>query len=122
MARILIIDDDDQSLYFMRKILEEEGHEVAEAGDGEAGMKAQREKPADVVITDMIMPRESGITVVEKLRRDFPDVKVIAISGGGKVVKEDFLQLAKQIGAHRVLGKPFTQRELAEVVEDVLSN
>jgi len=83
MARILLIDDDAPVRRTLRKMLERQGYEVEEAPDGKAGLTLYQENPADLIITDLIMPEMEGIETIMELRRRFPDVKIIAMSGGG---------------------------------------
>jgi YesN/AraC family two-component response regulator len=83
MANILIIDDDQQILNMLSQILKRAGYGVVEALDGKQGLKLYRENPTDLIITDIIMPEKEGLETIMELQRDFPDVKIIAISGGG---------------------------------------
>ena len=116
MARILIIDDDVQILKMLRKMLELEGHEVVDATDGNKGLKLYREDPTDLVITDIVMPEKEGIETIVDLRREFPEAKIIAMSGGGHVEPEAYLHMAKGFGAQRTLTKPFGKEELVEAI------
>ena len=121
MPRILVIEDevDIRSLY--SRILRSAGHDVSEAPDGKVGLELYRENPADLVITDIIMPEKEGIELIMELRRDFPDVKIIAVSGGGQATPSaTCLRLAKGLGAVRTLAKPFNQQELVDTVQEVL--
>lgn len=120
MPRILIVDDEDQLRAVLKEILEIEGYEVAEAADGRAAMEAQRLQGFDLVITDIIMPEMDGIETIMALRKDFPSVKIIAISGGRRVGPGEFLNLAKTLGAHRILHKPFVLQEMLDVVSELL--
>jgi len=120
MARILIIDDDPQILNMLGKTLERKGYEVVKASDGNEGIKINRETPVDLVITDIIMPDKEGIETIFELRRDFPYIKVIAISGGGQIEPEDYLYIAKKIGAHRTFTKPIPREELLKAVRELL--
>lgn len=120
MARILIIDDDDQIRSTLHQVLEIEGHKVMDASNGKEGLKLFREKGADLVITDILMPEKQGIETIEELRRDFPQVKIIAISGGGRVAPYDYLDMARKSGALLTLTKPFDRGELLEAVNAVL--
>lgn len=122
MSRILVIDDDTQLRMMLKKTLENAGHVVIDAPDGEVGSKLFREAPADLVITDIIMVDGGGLEMIMSLCRDFPNVKIIAISGGGKVVKVDFLAMAESVGAQFTLEKPFRPQELLEAVQKVLGN
>jgi CheY-like chemotaxis protein len=100
--------------------LEGAGYEVAEAPDGTQGIRLYRQQPCDLVITDIIMPEKEGLETIRELRRDFPDVKILAISGGGRIRPDEYLPLAKKFGAHRTLAKPFEQKELLEAVQELL--
>jgi len=101
-------------------MLETEGHEVMEASSGKPGLEIQREKAADLVITDIIMPGQEGIETIVQLRREFPETKILAISGGGKIGPEEYLLLATELGAQKALSKPFRREELLDAVRDLL--
>jgi len=121
MANILVIDDDVQILWVLRKILEKEGHKVISASDGEMGMHHFKNASYDLVITDMIMPNKSGINLINDIFQEYPDAKIIAISGGGAIEAERYLQIAKSLGVARTITKPFTMQSLVEAVNDVLA-
>jgi CheY-like chemotaxis protein len=120
MARILLVDDDDQLRTVLALVLERAGHTVTAAPDGARGLAAYRAAPADLVVTDLVMPEKEGIETIMELRAEFPDVRVIAISGGGRHLGTDYLQLASRLGAKRVLSKPFTNQEILTAIDDVL--
>jgi DNA-binding response OmpR family regulator len=120
MARILVIDDDNQIREMIRQMLTREGYEVVEAANGKQGAKVFREKPTDLVITDLIMPEKEGIETIVELRRDHPSLKIIAISGGGRTPPEIYLEDARLLGAHITLRKPFERQELLEAVRKLL--
>ncbi len=120
MARILIIDDDVPLSKMLRQMLEREGYEVLEAADGAEGLKIYRQEPADLVITDLIMPEKEGIETIRELKKDFPDVKIIAMSGGGRIGPETYLDIAQKLGALQTLTKPLDRKELLEAVRNIL--
>lgn len=120
MALILIIDDDLKIREVLRQILEHAGYEVMEAPDGKEGIRLYRERQAELVITDIIMPKKEGLETITDLRIEFPEVKIIAISGGGLIGPETYLELAEVFGANRLLTKPFGHEELLEAVQDLL--
>ena len=120
MARILVIDDEELARFTVANILESAGHEVVEAPNGEVGLELQNAHSFDLVVTDIIMPKKEGVETVIELRRDHPDLKIIAISGGGRTRNLDFLQLAKEFGADKILAKPFSEEELMESVNACL--
>lgn len=96
MTRILVIDDEPQVRAMLRQMLEREGYEVVEAEEGEEGMRRYREQPVDLVITDILMPQKEGIETIRALRRTNPGVKIIAISGGGRMSKLDSCLLPRR--------------------------
>jgi YesN/AraC family two-component response regulator len=98
-----------------------EGFEVTTADDGQKGVKSFREHPADLVITDIIMPEKEGIECIKELKRDFADIKIIAISGGGRIGPFDYLDLAKKFGAKRVFKKPFDWPEMLDAIRELLN-
>lgn len=120
MARILIIDDDDYVRRPLRKMLEVAGHDVVEAREGDEGLKLQRDQPCDLVITDLFMPGKEGLQTIRELRREFPGVKIIAMSGGGLDHDVDFLPYAQMVGALRTLAKPFERTDLLNAVAELL--
>lgn len=120
MARIMVIDDDPQIRDMLTLMLEAAGHEVVIAEDGEIGMEMYREDPADLVITDIIMPEKSGTEAILELRREFPDLKVIAMSGGGRTGPYGHLMLAQRFGADRVFAKPLKRKDLLAAITDLL--
>jgi len=120
--RILIIDDDEQIRILLRQVMEWAGHEVIEAADGREGMHQQRMQEADLVITDLIMPEQEGLETITLLKKEYPLVKIIAISGGGRIGPDAYLPAAQELGADRVFSKPFDVRELATTVKELLAN
>lgn len=120
MARILLIDDDALTRNVLRQMLERAGHEVVETCHGREGLRRYRDMPADLVITDILMPEQEGLETIRELRRLAPAVKIIAISGGSPRVMQDFLPLAEKLGAQRVLRKPIRRQELLATVRALL--
>jgi len=120
MARILIIDDEPQIRSMLRLMLERVGYEVAEAPDGIEGIRRHRENPADLIITDLIMPNKDGIGMIIDLKKEFPKVKIIAMSGGGVNRPEGYLDGAKKLGAARTLTKPIDRDEMLKAVKETL--
>jgi len=120
MARILIIDDEIQVRTMLRQMFEREGHEVIDAPDGKVAISLHREEPTDLIITDLIIPEKEGIETIIELRRDFPEVKIIAMSGGGYIGPEDYLKMAKGLGAKCTFSKPIKREELLKAVRELL--
>lgn len=121
MPRILVIDDDVPFRSVLKASLEEMGHYVREAKDGNEGVSLYRQETFDLVMTDLIMPGKEGIETIMDMRRINPGVKIIAMSGGGRVTSVDYLQIARQVGAKKVLSKPFLYEEAREAINEVLA-
>jgi PAS domain S-box-containing protein len=119
-GRILVIEDEPQMRTMLKQMLEDKGCDVVEASDGKEGIKLYRANPFDLIVTDIIMPEREGIEIIIELKKDFPDVKIIAISGGGRSEPESYLNLAEQLGAKRVFPKPIDREELLNAVRDLL--
>ena len=123
MPRILVIDDQEPIRRIVRRALETEGFEVLDASDGELGMTLldRAQAPVDVVITDIFMPGMDGIQTLREIRKRFPSIRVIAISGGDSSGLLDLRQDAELLGAVKSVHKPFTAREIVDAVRDALS-
>jgi DNA-binding NtrC family response regulator len=121
MSRILIIEDDVAMRHALRSALERRGHEVAEAGDGQAGLVAYQKSIFDLVVTDIIMPDVEGLETVLALRKFTPNLKIIAMSAGGLGSADDYLKIAARFGAARTLRKPFEAEQFISTVEAVLA-
>ena len=120
MATILIVDDEDPVRDLLRRILEEDGHEVREASNGQEGLNLYRQAPVDLVITDILMPVRDGMDVILELTREFLDAKVIAVTGA--TGDRNFLSVAKLFGAREILQKPFTVDEVRRLVRYTLNH
>ncbi|MGA1823307.1 MAG: response regulator [bacterium] len=120
MARVLIIDDDPQIRALLRMKLEDDGYEVEEAADGKKGIDFYRQRPAELIITDIVMPTKEGIEMIAELREEYPDVTIIAISGGGLGLAEDYLDWAQHLGAQLTFAKPVDLDELSEAVHNLI--
>lgn len=120
MTSILLIDDDELSRSAVHKMLERAGYVVHSTSDARGAIDRYRSSPSDLVITDLIMPDIDGLEVIQQLRRFSPGVRVLAISGGGRVDADEYLSVARKFGAVEVLPKPFTGQELKRAVETAL--
>ncbi len=117
MKRILIIDDEQPILLFLRTILENEGYEVVEATNGEEGMQLFNEGRFDLLIVDMVMPEKDGLKMISEVMEEAPDQPVIAISGGGRIIpKERYLTVASLLGNVQTISKPFSREEITSTV------
>lgn len=121
MARILVIDDDDGFRKMVRYMLEKEGYEIIEACDGNKGIEVYCQEDVDLVITDIFMPEKEGIETILELRRENPDIKIIAVSGGGWKGDFDALQIAEAFGVQKAFEKPFDRQEMVEAISILLN-
>jgi CheY-like chemotaxis protein len=112
--KILIIDDDPLARYTLSKVLTSNGYEVVMAVDGESGFAAVLEENPEIVITDLIMPKREGIETILRIRQEHPEIRIIAISGGGRYGNADLLPMAQSVGADAIVAKPFEAEELLE--------
>ena len=118
---VMVIDDEVLVRDTLRRALEGAGIEVVEAADGNEGLKAYLAKPTDVVVTDILMPEKEGIETIIELKREHPNVKIVAISGGDRTGNTDFLEMAGLLGADRIMQKPFRPKELLATIEDLFA-
>lgn len=122
MARILIIDDDADFCILFQEIFEHAGYEVVVAHNGHEGVACYQKVSIDLVITDILMPEQEGLETITALQRINPQVKIIAISGGGQTGTRDFLYVAAALGAQRTLRKPISRQELLEAVRELMQD
>ncbi|MGJ5817403.1 response regulator [Paludibaculum fermentans] len=116
-CRVLVADDEAAVRLYMRSVLEDAGYVVREAADGRAAMRELEAEPADVLITDLVMPDQEGIETIRLARKAFPQLRIIAISGA---FFGQFLKMAELLGANAVLPKPLSQAAMLDTVRDVL--
>ena len=114
--KILIIDDDGGSRCLIENALQFDGHQVLVAANGVSGMRLMRLEQPDIVITDILMPDQDGLGIIRSMRQEFPEVKILAISGAGAVGSLDLLVAAGRLGASATLEKPFAAEQLSESV------
>ena len=130
MARILVIDDEEDIRIVLKEILQRAGYEVDVAADAGEGMELLRANGADLVITDIIMPGKDGVETVYDIRMEFPNTRIIVISGGGNVAPMEYepaaiattayLASATEAGADLALTKPFEREELLQAIKGLL--
>lgn len=120
MQRILIIDDEPHILLMLKKMLERVGYETDLASNGVEGLQLFHRNPVNLVITDIIMPEKEGLETIREMKKSHPELRIIAMSGGGKISAENYLETAKIFGATRIIEKPFTQQEMVSAVQELL--
>ncbi|NCQ35180.1 response regulator [bacterium] len=120
MATILLVDDDDQVRMMLSEVIAKEGHTMVEAADGNQAVRLYDPDTIDLVITDIVMPEKEGLETIREIRAVNPDVRIIAISGGGRIKPEDYLDWANRIGVDRTFAKPVRRVDLLKAVNDLL--
>ena len=118
--RILVVEDDIQVRRMVCKILKNQGYDLAEAANGKEAFKLlSHEVNIKIVVADIIMPEKDGLETIQELKRDYPDIKILAISGGGKISAKNYLIIAQKVGADLILKKPFDKQELIDAVKQL---
>lgn len=122
MSQILVIEDDIEFCEILCKVLKKKGYGVLAASNGKKGIDLYKNNSADLVITDILMPERDGIEVICTLKKIFPGIKIIAISGGGKFGSgREYLQSAKVVcNIEHTLTKPFGRNQLFRMIQEIL--
>ena len=122
MPSILIVDDESPVCMMIKDMLEPVGYEITSTQSANEAISLFESSPCDLLITDMVMPETTGIDLIMKIREKSPDVKVLAISGGGGINgRFDYLAVAELLGAKAIMKKPFNMTELREKVKEILA-
>ncbi|MBD3224945.1 MAG: response regulator [Caldithrix sp.] len=123
MKRIMVIEDDKHLLEALKQTLENENYEVVTALDGEEGLSKIRDLPCHLAIVDIILPQKEGVETIADLKRYYGEtIKILAISGGGEIEAETYLQLAMRMGADATLDKPFHMDELKDKIDQLIGD
>jgi len=118
---ILVVDDEPGIRELLSMMLEAAGHTVVSAEDGIQAPKVLASQAVQVVITDLLMPERDGLEFIAEVRKKFPKVKIIAMSGGGHIARDSYLRIAKNFGAHVLLEKPFSQSGVLGAIDSVMA-
>ena len=122
MTKILLIDDEKSILKMLKKLLELNNYDVAVAENGNEGIKLYQKFTPDIVVTDLIMPDKEGLETIRELKEIDPDVKIIAMSGGGNSDPKMYLSFAEQFGAAKVLKKPIDNDKLLSAINELANH
>jgi CheY-like chemotaxis protein len=120
LAKLLVVDDDEAVRLMLKKMLVMDSHDVTTAENGIHALNCLRKHLPDVVILDIIMPEKEGFETIVEIRRDYPDLKIVAISGGGSIGATNYLKLAKTLGAHLTIEKPIHMKELLAAIRQLV--
>lgn len=122
MIKILVIEDDNAFRQVLVTMLARAGYEVVQAENGNEALRQCQNLQPDLVLTDIIMPDKEGLETIQELLNLAPNMKIIAMSGGGKFGPNSYLPLAEKLGAKRTLQKPFMRDELLSTIIEVLGD
>jgi two-component system, chemotaxis family, chemotaxis protein CheY len=120
-TRVLVVDDNEDLRLSTKFLLEQAGYRVEVAANGREALEVQRQRPAQLLVTDLFMPDADGFETIERFRKEFPEVRIVAISGGASLtaMRTDHLPVAHEIGAHATLRKPYALEKLIETLQKV---
>jgi CheY-like chemotaxis protein len=122
MSSILVVDDERLNRMALRKMLQAGGHDVTEAENGQQALSCLEHHQVDVVVTDIIMPEKNGLETISEIRRKYPNIRIIAVSGGARPYGPGALNAAETLGANGSLAKPFGQKEILDLVDQLLQS
>jgi CheY-like chemotaxis protein len=120
MKRVLVIDDDEDARQELVELFVGIGLEVVSVRDGREGLKALANGRFDVIVTDILMPNVEGLEFITMIKKNSPDTKIIAVSGGGTTRNMSFLEFAEKLGADRTLEKPIRCEQLLANVKELI--
>lgn len=120
MATILLVEDDDLVKDMLAQVLERASHKVIRAHDGEEAAELLKNVRPDIIVTDIIMPKKSGITLISEVKNRHPEMEIIAISGGGRLDPTGYLDLSESLGATVSFEKPVDNAALLMAIDLLL--
>jgi DNA-binding NtrC family response regulator len=119
MCKILVVDDDDAIRTTLQNFLLEYGYEASSASNGKEALKLIARDIPDLVIIDLIMPEKEGIETIFELQKKYKEIKIIAMSGGGMISADGYLEIVQKAGVKHTLAKPFETEKLLDIVQTV---
>ena len=120
--KILVAEDNADTREALRLLLETQGYAVRAAEDGDEAIRLQKSEPADVLVTDLFMPGRDGFETLTAFRDNFPDTKIVVISGGAPRLRGSYLESARMVGADATLQKPVMPADLFRVIDGLFKN
>jgi len=120
--RILVIEDDPFMRETLQDVVEDKGYYITTVANGKRGISLHEKEHYDLIITDVLMPDIDGLEVIMKIRQNFPQTKLLAVSGGGHISSKEYLMMARELGSNGVVQKPFNNDELVEKIASLLND
>lgn len=120
MAKILLVEDDDLVRDMLAQVLQRAAHEVSSAANGDEATEILKKMEPDIMVTDIIMPKKSGITLISEVKDKHPNMEIIAISGGGRLDPTGYLDLSESLGAAVSFEKPIDKAALLMAIDLLL--
>ena len=120
MKSVLVVDDEPGMREMVKQLLLNEGYHVLEASNGKHAMEFLKNETLELVITDIIMEEMDGVEIILEIRENYPDVKIIAMSGGNKISSEDYLESASELGTDRIFTKPFALSDMLNAIKELI--
>lgn len=120
MAKILLVEDDDLVRDMLTQVLQRSSHEVISVTNGEEATECLKKETPDIMVTDIIMPKKSGISLISEVKNRHPNLEVIAISGGGRLDPTGYLDLSETLGASVSFEKPIDNTALLMAIDLLL--
>lgn len=120
MATILLVEDDELVRDMLSQVLTRASHQVLQAANGDEALIALQKQEPDIMITDIIMPKKSGITLISEVKNNHPNMEIIAISGGGRLDPMGYLDLSETLGASVSFEKPIDNTALLMAIDLLL--
>lgn len=120
MAKVLLVEDDDLVRDMLTQVLERASHQVVSATNGEEAADYLKKESPDIMVTDIIMPKKSGITLISEVKNRHPNLEIIAISGGGRLDPAGYLDLSETLGASVSFEKPIDNTALLMAIDLLL--
>ncbi len=118
MVKVLLVDDDENVRYSLKRLLTRAGHDVTEAENGKKAL-AQMTSEIQIVVTDIVMPDMEGIGLLQELKKAYPDLPVVVISGGGRMGAKGYLETANVLGADATFMKPLDESAFLTSITDL---
>lgn len=118
---ICVIDDDASVRHTLCAQLTAAGFQTVEAGEGTTGLQIIKTRRPAVAIVDIIMPEREGLSTIQEIRDEYPDTRILAISGGGIGDADRYLQFAQSLGADDTMMKPLRTAEFIERVNRLIA-